>query len=309
MGSIVTKAKKLLDLRRCIKTIERTDTGKMDADTKFWLSWYGSTLKNRMQFGLRNDEHLFAENLAQITQQDKLVLKDIKMPRTLKPADDFAFVTSITDSLLDYLLDSLPAETLYSMIPTIAEGPYEYKEVQLREGDIVIDAGASIGEFAALAGIKGCSCYAFEPIPSILEDYLSKTAEWNPHIEICEYALSDQRGDVLFDVMPTYLGSSSFVSKHDTDQKIKVETIDLDTFAEEKKLPTIDFIKADIEGAERYMLMGAKRVLKEFAPRLSICTYHYPDDPVVLRKLILEANPDYVVEERFKKMYAYVPGK
>lgn len=266
MGSIVTKAKKLLDLRRCIKTIERTDTGKMDADTKFWLSWYGSTLKNRLQFALKKGDHLFTENLNQITQQDKLILKDIKMPRTKKPADDFAFVSSFTDSLLDYLLQGLPAETVYDMIPMIAEGPYEYQQVQLREGDIVIDAGASIGEFAALAGIKSCTCYAFEPIPSIIEDYLSKAAQWNPNIEICEYALSDKRGDVLFDVMPTYLGSSSFVSKHDTEEKMKVQTIDLDTFVQENKLPTVDFLKADIEGAERYMLMGAKRVLKEFAP-------------------------------------------
>jgi len=52
------------------------------------------------------------------------------------------------------------------------------------------------------------------------------------------------------------------------------------------------------------MLMGAKRVLREFAPKISICTYHLPDDPEVLRKLILEANPQYVIEERWKKMYA-----
>ena len=80
----------------------------------------------------------------------------------------------------------------------------------------------------------------------------------------------------------------------------------MDTFVEENKLPSVDFIKADIEGAERYMLMGAKRVLKEFAPKIAICTYHLPDDPKVLRELILDANPNYIIEEKFKKMYAYV---
>jgi len=55
--------------------------------------------------------------------------------------------------------------------------------------------------------------------------------------------------------------------------------------------------------------MGAKRVLKEFAPKIAICTYHLPDDPQVLRELILDANPNYVIVERWKKMYAYVPKK
>ncbi|MDR2600473.1 MAG: FkbM family methyltransferase, partial [Oscillospiraceae bacterium] len=88
---------------------------------------------------------------------------------------------------------------------------------------------------------------------------------------------------------------------------IKVQTIDLDSFVNENNLPRIDFIKADIEGAERYMLMGAKQVLKDFAPKLSLCKYHLPDDSKVLKELILDANPNYVIEERWKKMYAYVP--
>jgi uncharacterized protein Usg len=71
-------------------------------------------------------------------------------------------------------------------------------------------------------------------------------------------------------------------------------------------LRTVDFIKADIEGAERYMLEGAKLVLKEFAPKLSICTYHLPDDPKVLKQFIKDANPKYTIFEKFKKIYAYI---
>ena len=55
------------------------------------------------------------------------------------------------------------------------------------------------------------------------------------------------------------------------------------------------------------MLMGAKQVLKEFAPKIAICKYHLPDDPQILRELILDGNPNYVIEERWKKIYAYVP--
>jgi hypothetical protein len=86
-----------------------------------------------------------------------------------------------------------------------------------------------------------------------------------------------------------------------------VPAITLDAFVERNSITRVDFIKADIEGAERNMLRGATRILRDFAPKLSICTYHLPDDPLVLRKLILEANPEYQIVEKFKKMYAHVP--
>jgi hypothetical protein len=55
------------------------------------------------------------------------------------------------------------------------------------------------------------------------------------------------------------------------------------------------------------MLRGATQVLKRFAPKLAICTYHFPDDPEVLEKIILEANPKYkVVHLRHKLMAAVV---
>jgi FkbM family methyltransferase len=196
-----------------------------------------------------------------------------------------------------------------ALIQIAFEGPYEYKQVRLEKGDVVIDAGANIGEFSALAGVRGCTSYAFEPMQDIIDEYLSKTAEWNPNITICPYAISDKVDVLTFDVEPFNLVGATYVLPRTGAKKVQVQAIDLDTFVEQNNLPRVDFIKADIEGAERYMLMGARRVLKEFAPKIAICTYHLPDDPQVLRQLILDANPDYVIEERWKKMYAHVPKK
>ena len=88
-------------------------------------------------------------------------------------------------------------------------------------------------------------------------------------------------------------------------ESVKVTTID--SFVEKHSLTRVDFIKCDIEGAERNMLRGAKNTLKTFAPKLSICTYHLPDDPEVLEKIIIDANPNYIVEHAYQKLYAYVP--
>lgn len=47
--------------------------------------------------------------------------------------------------------------------------------------------------------------------------------------------------------------------------------------------------------------------VRRFSPKLSICKYHLPDDPENLKKIILEANPNYVIREEYMKLYAYVP--
>jgi FkbM family methyltransferase len=213
----------------------------------------------------------------------------------------------LRDSILTYLLSSLGEEDLYPLFGGVfSEGPYEYKSIKLEKGDIVIDAGACIGEFSALAGIKGCRAYAFEPTPSVVDNFLAKTAKLNPNITICKYALSDKKGELAF--YQSYISSTVLRrGVGPTSGSIKVNAIDLDSFVHENNLERVDFIKADIEGSERYMLMGAKQVLRQYAPKLSICKYHLPDDPKVLCELILDANPNYIIEERWKKIYAYVP--
>ena len=84
-----------------------------------------------------------------------------------------------------------------------------------------------------------------------------------------------------------------------------ISCVKLDNWATDNKISKIDFIKADIEGAERKMLLGAKDILKYYAPRLSICTYHFPDDPEVIKNIILDANPNYIIDQESHKLFAY----
>ena len=57
------------------------------------------------------------------------------------------------------------------------------------------------------------------------------------------------------------------------------------------------------------MLQGAREVLKKYAPKLAICTYHFEDDPIILEKIILESNPNYIIKHQWKKLFAYVEKK
>jgi FkbM family methyltransferase len=196
------------------------------------------------------------------------------------------------------------------------EGPYGYKDaefdVTVKADDIVIDAGAWIGDFSAYAASKGATAYAFEPTTEIFRT-LNQTAELNDgKIYPVQMGLGRNDCEISFFIDSEngtgnsvfHAGAGGFIPMTNNSEIVKITT--LDKFADENKLNKIDFIKADIEGAERDMLIGAKRVLKEFAPKLAICTYHLKDDPVILEKIIRESNPKYKIVHLHDKLFACV---
>ena len=190
------------------------------------------------------------------------------------------------------------------------EGPYGYIDgdfdVTVKKEDIVIDAGAWIGDFSAYSASLGAICYAFEPVNENFK-LLSKTALLNDNLIIpVQKGLSNTEGEIYISAKGS---SSSIISsvKETTDEKIKITT--LDNFIVQNSLQRVDFIKADIEGAERLMLKGATNILKKFAPKLAICTYHLPDDPEVLDQIIKDANPAYEIRHLRHKLMACVPNK
>lgn len=120
--------------------------------------------------------------------------------------------------------------------------------------------------------------------------------------------LGNSEDEIAISIDKENSGSNSIIMQVGaTTEKIMITT--LDKFVEENKIDKVDFIKADIEGAERDMLRGASNVLKIFAPKLAICTYHLPDDPQVLEQIIKEANPKYKVVHTRHKLFAAVEEK
>lgn len=102
---------------------------------------------------------------------------------------------------------------------------------------------------------------------------------------------------------------SSLISNDLTGVKERVECVTLDEFVRNEHINKVDFIKADIEGSEGAMLRGARCVLANMQPKLAICTYHKPNDKEELAAIILDANPKYIIEYKWKKLFAYVPNR
>lgn len=236
-----------------------------------------------------------------------LVLNGAAVPEPLNASDTMTFILEFYDIVFPHIAG--PDFDVFN------EGPYEFGEhVRLRPGDVVMDCGANMGFFSAVASARGCTVYAFEPMEYIRKSYTDKTAALNRNITVVPYALSDGERELIFklhkniesshDVTDTVGGIPENTAEDGHFQKVRA--IGMDRFVAENGIERVDFIKADIEGAERLMLAGARETMRRFSPKISICTYHLPDDPEVLRNLILDIQPKYKIVEKFQKMYAYV---
>lgn len=133
-----------------------------------------------------------------------------------------------------------------------------------REGDIVVDVGAGIGEeaivFAALAGASG-KVVAIEAHPdtfACLEGTLAGSGTENVVPRNC--AIADGEGELSISTTDNHLANSVMAGESGH----KVRTQSLDSLAHELGLERIDFLKMNIEGAEKLAVRG----MTGFAPKI-----------------------------------------
>ena len=78
---------------------------------------------------------------------------------------------------------------------------------------------------------------------------------------------------------------------HSLGTQVPLTTID--KIVEELQLERVDFIKMDIEGAERKALVGARNTLANRKPRLALAGYHLEDDQTRIPEIVLATRSDY----------------
>jgi len=161
--------------------------------------------------------------------------------------------------------DNHDAAVMRRLDPLMPEGPYgfvgEGVDARARPGDVVIDAGAWAGDFSAYAASRGAQVYAFEPTRNTFA-MLLRTAALNggdSAIIPLNFGLGAEESRAVFNI---YEGdaAANTISRCLPLRVARTETINItniDTFVRIAGLPRVDFIKADIEGAERDMLRGA----------------------------------------------------
>jgi FkbM family methyltransferase len=177
---------------------------------------------------------------------------------------------------------------------------YDHPQVHVRPGDVVIDCGAHIGGFTRVALRAGARLVvAIEPEQANLVAFRRNLeAELKAgKVKLIEMGVWDKTGRLALHVSKTGDSHSVVLPQNgQRDESIEVTTID--DLANHLKLTRVDYIKMDIEGAERNALRGAHHVLRRFKPRLAISSYHLKGDPGAIATLVWESRVDYLVDSK-----------
>ena len=170
----------------------------------------------------------------------------------------------------------------------------------IHAGDIVLDCGASDGDFTRLALASGAqTVVAIEISPSSAECIRRNTAAELAAGRVIVYpkGVWDKDDTLTLNVDDTNFAANSVVMHSESSHpSIRVPLTTIDELVAELKLPRVDFIKMDIEGAEVPALAGARETIARFKPRLAIATEHKPDDEYTIPAAVRKIRADYHVE-------------
>jgi FkbM family methyltransferase len=165
-------------------------------------------------------------------------------------------------------------EALANTAVEILSGVYEYGGAVIRPGDTVLDMGCNLGTFTRLALDRGAGrVIGFEP-QALYRECLRRTFA----TEVADGRLTLVAEPLWSEKKQLHFAGASLVG-HVADEGIPMQSVTLDEVVRALSVPRVDFLKADIEGAERHALMGAQDTIERNHPRIAFCVYHYPDDP------------------------------
>ena len=124
----------------------------------------------------------------------------------------------------------------------------------INEGDVVVDLGGNLGIFNRYAYLQGASkVISFEPDKRYFE-LLSLNK--SPNTILFNAAMSDKLGKVKLTESEHLGGSNILTQTHEYAKQYEVETYSLNYLFESGLIDKIDFLKVDIEGAEKYVFQG-----------------------------------------------------
>jgi FkbM family methyltransferase len=154
-------------------------------------------------------------------------------------------------------------------------GAYERELVQLmkktlKAGMTVLDVGANVGYFSALAsGLVGDTgqVHAFEPMPENLSRLRQnlRVFRW---AHSYPNAVGDNAGTAMIYFNESESGWASLLTSHDLERRADINVIRLDDWVLDHAVNRIDFMKMDIEGGEFHALQGAREMLSRFRPMI-----------------------------------------
>lgn len=165
----------------------------------------------------------------------------------------------------------------------IFEGNFELDEINfvkntLKKGDVFIDIGANIGLFsligAEIVGNEG-KVICYEPSPNTF-NRLKENIVLNQFTNIVHnnIGISDKKSVLKLNISENgHDAWDTFANNVDSTTYQKTADINVNTLDDEISeldIKKIKLIKIDVEGWEKFVLLGAKNVLNNFSPILLV---------------------------------------
>jgi len=144
----------------------------------------------------------------------------------------------------------------------------ELQKKKGREVKVIFDIGAAIGEAALpmLRAFPGAEVYCFEPLPGSFAKLKERTKCFAERIHYFNYGLYNRSGESKFYVWENHHDGSSVIRPPATqkNREISITVRKLDGVIKELGIKHIDFMKIDVEGAEKEMLGGCEGSLAPY---------------------------------------------
>ena len=184
------------------------------------------------------------------------------------------------------------------LLSTVSEKADVFKTFfKLNDSEDYLDLGAyrgdTIDEFLRFTNGKYSSITAVEPDEKTfkkLKQYCDKIAACSC-INAC---VSDVDGLLKFN---NSAGRQSSISTNGKE----VESLTVDTVCKSRG---VTYLKADVEGSEKQMLLEAAETLKKYRPKLNISAYHRSEDFFRIPLLINRLNSGYKI---YLRRHKYIP--
>jgi len=140
------------------------------------------------------------------------------------------------------------------------------------QGTIVIDVGAHVGYYTAIASLlsgKEGRVFSFEPRPLNL-GFLKKHCALNKleNVRVFELGVSNYCGKGRFN---TRTGTGT--GRLDQTGSLEIDVVTLDELFGKKEISAPDFLKIDVEGEEMNVLTGAQTMIQSSRPKILVAVH------------------------------------
>ncbi len=170
------------------------------------------------------------------------------------------------------------------------EPEFQQLEKFLGSSGVFVDIGANIGVYTLKAakhfGDSG-TVLAIEPSPDVLATlYQSVQCNDFSNVRLRNLCVGARTGVRTLWMNSARPNSFSLVEKNEGAQGLSVLTVSLDDLFEWEKLARLDYLKIDVEGAEREIFSGATSTIKNHRPIVQA---------EVIEKHFIAELPDYSI--------------